>query len=170
MSDATFANALNLRRMTIGVTAPGGKRAEIVLEKTADAPFAPLAPVLDALPEPVPAESTVTDMFLCAHGWTLFRSLDWMSLKIWTCPVTQLHFSTDSAALIQQARALGYGENLTLDAGDAEMVTHARMVEGLARCAITSPYVYPAVCAVCGQYRTVDPYFTPDVRCHCEAC
>ena len=67
---AAFANPSNLRRLTIGVTNDNGERAEIVLEKSGDAPYAPLTPVIDEAPaQPAPTERELNEMFLLAHGW-----------------------------------------------------------------------------------------------------
>ena len=43
----TFANPLNVKRVTIGITNAAGTRVEIVLTKTNPAPYAPLAPVFE---------------------------------------------------------------------------------------------------------------------------
>ena len=43
----TFANPLNVTRLTSGITNARGERAEIVLTKTNPAPYAPLAPVFE---------------------------------------------------------------------------------------------------------------------------
>lgn len=43
----TFANPMNVQRLTIGITNATGTRVEIVLTKTNPAPYAPLAPVFE---------------------------------------------------------------------------------------------------------------------------
>ncbi len=77
----TFANPMNVQRLTIGITNATGARVEIVLTKTNPAPYAPLAPVF----EPTAADAANAAPLCGIHG----TPMEWRETKrgaFWSCP------------------------------------------------------------------------------------